>query len=71
MTREECELKICEKVKEIWEIYSEYNPDGYSLGLFTNRGGLVMVNNEYFKEDAGKPIAKTMNFKGERGQNNE
>ena len=71
MTREECEKALCEKIAELWEIYSEYNPDGYSLGLFTNRGGLVMVNNEYFKEDAGKPISKTMNFKIKRGQENE
>ena len=30
-----------------------------------------MVNNEYFKEDAGKPISKTMNFKIKRGQQDE
>jgi hypothetical protein len=63
MTREECEQAICQKMKEIWNIYHEYNPVGYSLGLFANAEGLVMINNEYWKDDRNKPISKRMAWK--------
>jgi hypothetical protein len=62
MTREECEKAIAEKVKDIWSIYNEYNPNGYSLELFTNKNGLIIVNNEYWKDDINNPLTKTFEY---------
>lgn len=62
MTREECEAKLCEKVKEIWEIYSEYNPTGYSLSLHTTKNGLILVNNEYWDSDKYNQLRKEIRW---------
>lgn len=58
MTREECKKQICEKVKEIWGIYKQYNPKGQSLGMYSNSSGLVMINDEYWKDDVNKPLTR-------------
>lgn len=62
MTREECEKQICEKVKEIWGIYKQYNPKGQSLRMYSNSSGLVMINNEYWKDDNELPLTKRMEW---------
>ena len=44
MTREFCEDLILEKLKEIWTIYKQYNPNGKYLTLNV----LVDEDGEYF-----------------------
>ena len=58
MTREVCEELIVAKIKEIAEIYREYNPDGtyLTMSIFDGR---ITVNNSYYDEksvDANKKI---------------
>lgn len=57
MTREDTEKAISEKVKELWEIYKEYNPQGYNLSL-TVTNDLILFNNVYWADDKNKPITK-------------
>ena len=33
MTKQECENQMLSKLKEIWDIYKEYNPQGGHLSL--------------------------------------
>lgn len=63
MTREEAEQAISEKVAELWEIYKEYNPKGYSLSLAVT-DNLIIVNNEYWKDDINNPLTKIIERKG-------
>lgn len=65
MDRKECERLICEKVKEIWEIYEQYNPTGYDLSLHVTKKGLVQVNNVYWQDDKDKPLTTNMNWRDE------
>ena len=55
MTREECESKICEHLREIRDIYHEYAPEGHHLqiNVFDDLCGAC---NEYWKRDAEYPI---------------
>ena len=55
--RYNCETKIQEKLKEIYEIYKEYNPDGDYLG-FTISNEYIMCNNKYWEggDDEKKPL---------------
>ena len=55
MTREECEQFIGNKLKEIWEVYSKYNPNGHYLTMAVVDNG-ISANNEYYGVDADKPI---------------
>lgn len=57
MTREECEKAIAEQTEKIWDIYKEYNPQADSLSLHITRE-LILVNNEYWKGDANKPLTR-------------
>lgn len=53
MTRKECEQKILNKIKEIREIYKEYNPDGDYLTISINpQTGYIAFNNAYYDTDA-------------------
>lgn len=63
MTREEAEQAIAKKVAELWDIYKEYNPQGYSLSLAVT-DKLIMVNNEYWKDDINNPLTKIIERKG-------
>ena len=45
MTREECENKIAEKLKEIAKIYNQYNPHDNYLSM------CIKGNNAYFEEN--------------------
>ena len=47
MTREECEAKIVEMMREIYETYKQYNPVGNYLALFF-KNGHMMGNNSYY-----------------------
>ena len=47
MTREECEAKIVELMREIYETYKQYNPVGNYLALFLI-GDALMGNNAYY-----------------------
>lgn len=57
MTREDTEKAISEKVEELWEIYKEYNPQGYNLSL-TVTNDLILFNNVYWADDKNNPITK-------------
>lgn len=57
MTRAECETKILEKMKEIWNIYREYNPEGnYFTAYVINHPHpseelFISFNNSHYEED--------------------
>lgn len=55
MTQIECETKIMEKLKEIWNIYHEYNPEGTYLDMFI-LDDFMACNNRDWDEDSEKPI---------------
>lgn len=58
MGRIECEKAIIEKMREIMDIYHEYNPDGDRLTMYVI-GDHYSVDNIYWKEDedAEHPIS--------------
>ena len=62
MTREECEKGIAEKITELWDIYKEYNPNGYNLSM-TVTDDLILFNNVYWANDINKPIIKIIERK--------
>jgi len=71
MTRIECEKKLEEKLREIVDIYHEYNPSGRYLSLtyLDNDGdGYIGVNNRDWHEDidtgspAGEDIDHPIHF---------
>lgn len=62
MRREECEKGIADKIAELWDIYKEYNPNGYNLSI-TVTNDLIMFNNVYWAEDKNKPITKIIERK--------
>ena len=49
MKRKECEEKIVELMREIYETYKQYNPVGNYLTLFLINDH-IMANNSYFDE---------------------
>lgn len=59
MNRQECESKILEKLKDIIEIYQEYNPGGKYLSMAymaTEVSKAVMFCNRYYDEDSERPV---------------
>ena len=56
MTREECEKILIEKLKEMQEIYKQYNPEGEYLTMCIMTDYLS-INNDYSNEYAAKPIS--------------
>jgi hypothetical protein len=62
MTREECEKAMADKIAELWDIYKEYNPNGYNLSL-TVTDDLILFNNVYWADDINKPITKIIKRK--------
>jgi hypothetical protein len=62
MTREECEKAMADKIAELWDIYKEYNPNGYNLSL-TVTDNLILFNNVYWANDINKPITKIIERK--------
>jgi len=56
MSREECEAKIAQQVREIWSTYLQYNPNGKYLTLSVLDGSTIMFSNEYSGDDFDKPI---------------
>ena len=56
MTRNQCERKLAQKIKELWEIYQEYNPDGKYLSVAITDGNPFHCNNEYYNADRLKKI---------------
>lgn len=55
MTRRECEQAIVKKLREIWDIYQEYNPGGEYLSTHVS-SDYAYVNNTYWGEDKEKPL---------------
>ena len=55
MERKECEEKMMEKLKEIVDIYKQYNPKGDYLSMCYTEFG-IMINNEFYSNDKEKPI---------------
>lgn len=55
MGRIECEKAIIQKMREIMDIYHEYNPDGKRLSM-TIVNDHFSVNNIYWEEDADHQI---------------
>lgn len=66
ITREQA---ISEKAAELWEIYKQYNLKGYSLSINITEN-IILVNNEYWKDDADKPLTKLIERKGGRESGN-
>lgn len=65
MTRFECEEKILEKIKEVVELYHQYNPDGCYLAASyskTENGGVISINNSYWHggEDSERVITANL-----------
>lgn len=60
MTRNECEKKLEDLMREMWETYQRYNPFGQYLAI-TFVGDRMSANNSYWDTDANKPISV---FKG-------
>ena len=59
MKREKCEKLILEKLKEIKDIYLEYNPKGeyLSLSIIVEKNkSYLSFNNQYYGEDKKKSI---------------
>ena len=59
MNRKECEKLIFQKLKEIKDIYLEYNPKGeyLSLSIIVEKNkSYLSFNNRYYEEDKKKPI---------------
>ena len=63
MEREECERKILELIKQVCEVYFEYNPSGTYLKIAA-MDGTIMFNNAYFAEDWQRPIDAFLNEEG-------
>lgn len=59
MTREEAEQAISKKVAELWDIYQEYNPGGYGIGLYVTND-LIHIYNEYWANDKDKPLTASI-----------
>lgn len=55
MTKEECEKKLVNKIKEMWDIYKEYNREGDFINVCISNENLI-INNKYFGDDGNKPI---------------
>lgn len=59
MNKKQCEKLILEKLKEIGDIYLQYNPKGDYLSLcFMNEDNELYFsfNNDYNEKDQSKPI---------------
>ena len=54
MTRNECELKIFEIVKELDSVIREYNPTNNRISLFLDSDGFVSFNNIYWHPKDGE-----------------
>ena len=69
MNKKQCEKLILEKLKEIGDIYLQYNPKGDYLNLcFMNEDNELYFsfNNSYTEKDKSKPIKVTRFEKYER-----
>ena len=66
MTKEVVEMKMVDKVKELIEIYKEYNPNGdyLSIGIFIKHGH-ISIHNTYWDEDADAPVNVNINEENE------
>lgn len=56
MGRIECEKAIIQKMREIMDIYHEYNPDGERLTLWVLEDHYSIAN-AYWKDDAEHPLS--------------
>lgn len=57
MKRKKAERKIIKHLKEIEKVMKEYNPDADYLSIcIRSKDGILRANNEYWAEDADKPI---------------
>ena len=56
MDRAECEAKLVALVREAWEVYKEYHPEGEILSMSAFNGD-VSVFNRHYDEDANYPIS--------------
>ena len=70
MNKKQCEKLILEKLKEIGDIYLQYNPEGDYLNLFFMKDEdnelYFSFNNSYTEKDKSKPINFTRFEKDER-----
>ena len=66
INRKECEEQILELLKEIREVYRDYNPQGEYLSMCLNSGSIHFNNAWFSKEsDCKKPIEGWLNEQGE------
>lgn len=57
MTKEAVEMKMVDKVKELIEIYKEYNPNGDYLNIrIFIKCGHINISNSFWDEDADAPV---------------
>lgn len=65
LSRIECESAILRKMKEIIDIYHEYDPDGDYISLYMLDNKTIHVNNDSYED------GKTINcFISDRNENN-
>lgn len=64
MDRKECEKRIAEKAREIEQIVKEYNPECKYVGV-SIVNGFIDIHNEYFGNDAERPIHAWVDEGGE------
>ena len=68
MTREECESKILEKLKDIKKIYESYNcEDKYLIMVILTNS--ISFNNSYFRDDYDLPVIDKIVFLDEDENN--
>ena len=46
MTREECEKALLAKLKEMWDIYKQYDPEGDYITATRVGGSFIIENNK-------------------------
>lgn len=57
MIREECEALIANKLKEIFEVYKQYDEDAKYLSLCVDDGGdYLEFNNNYWENETIKKV---------------
>lgn len=49
MTRRECEQAIAKKLREIWDIYQEYDPGGDGVSVIVTDHSAIVFNKQAYE----------------------
>lgn len=60
MTRAKCEHAIAQKMREIWDIYTQYAPENSGYLIVTRTNLAISGNNAYWPD--GKDVEHPINF---------